>query len=49
LEQDDIERGRRNPTVKVIWNLAKALDNGPTALFAQAETFEDEGPKKPSG
>ena len=39
----DIERGRRNPTVKVIWKLAVALDSRPSALFQVAETFEAEG------
>ena len=33
----DIERGARNPTVKVIWKLAVALDTKPSALFALAE------------
>ncbi len=33
----DIERGARNPTVKVIWKLAVALDTEPSALFAVAE------------
>ena len=45
----DIERGRRNPTVKVIWKLARALDTGPSALFAQAETFEAKSLKDPRG
>ncbi|MBT8397569.1 MAG: helix-turn-helix transcriptional regulator [Gemmatimonadetes bacterium] len=43
----DIERGRRNPTVKVIWKLAVALDTVPSGLFAQAEAFEDGGLKEP--
>ncbi len=33
----DVERGARNPTVKVIWKLATALDTEPSALFASAE------------
>ena len=33
----DVERGARNPTVKVIWKLAVALDTEPSALFAVAE------------
>ena len=33
----DVERGARNPTVKVIWKLATALDTEPSALFAVAE------------
>ena len=33
----DVERGARNPTVKVIWKLAAALDTEPSALFAVAE------------
>ena len=33
----DVERGARNPTVKVIWKLAVALDTRPSALFASAE------------
>ena len=33
----DVERGARNPTVKVIWKLAVALDTEPSALFVLAE------------
>ena len=33
----DIERGARNPTVKVIWKLAVALDTKPSSLFAIVE------------
>ena len=33
----DIERGARNPTVRVIWKLADALDTNPSALFERAE------------
>ena len=33
----DIERGARNPTVRVIWKLANALDTSPSALFETAE------------
>ena len=33
----DIERGARNPTVRVIWKLANALDTSPSALFEMAE------------
>lgn len=32
-----IERGRRNPTLKVIARLAKALDTKPSKLLAAAE------------
>ena len=33
----DVERGARNPTVKVIWKLAEALDVQPSALFEGAQ------------
>ena len=33
----DVERGARNPTVKVIWKLAVALETEPSSLFAIAE------------
>ena len=33
----DVERGARNPTVKVIWKLAVALETEPSVLFAVAE------------
>ncbi len=33
----DIERGARNPTVKVIWKLAAALETEPSSLFSLAE------------
>ena len=33
----DVERGARNPTVKVIWKLAVALETEPSALFSIAE------------
>lgn len=40
----DVERGARNPTVKVIWKLAIALDTLPSALFGIAEgTLGDDG------
>ena len=39
----DVERGARNPTVKVIWKLAVALDTEPSALFAIAEGVAAEG------
>ncbi len=39
----DVERGARNPTVKVIWKLAVALDTRPSALFASAEEVAAEG------
>jgi transcriptional regulator with XRE-family HTH domain len=39
----DIERGERNPTVKVIWKLALALDTKPSVLFAMAEEVTKEG------
>ncbi len=33
----DVERGARNPTFKVIWKLAAALETEPSALFAVAQ------------
>ena len=33
----DVERGARNPTVKVIWKLSDALGTRPSVLFALAE------------
>ena len=39
----DVERGARNPTVKVIWKLAVALDTEPSTLFASAEGVAAEG------
>ena len=33
----DVERGARNPTVKVIWKLADGLETRPSALFGMAE------------
>ena len=39
----DVERGARNPTVKVIWKLADALGTRPSALFASAEDMENRG------
>lgn len=33
----DIERGARNPTVKVIWKLAEALEIQPSELLQIAE------------
>jgi transcriptional regulator with XRE-family HTH domain len=34
----DVERGARNPTVKVIWKLAEVLDTAPSELFRVAKT-----------
>ena len=39
----DVERGARNPTVKVIWKLAVALDTEPSALFTLAEGVAAKG------
>ena len=39
----DVERGARNPTVKVIWKLAVALETEPSTLFTLAEGVVDEG------
>ena len=39
----DIERGARNPTVKVIWKLADALETQPSVLFGIAEGVLGEG------
>ena len=33
----DVERGARNPTVKVIWKLALALETLPSSLFQYSE------------
>ena len=33
----DVERGARNPTVRVIWKLANALDTSPSARCETAE------------
>ena len=33
----DVERGARNPTVKVIWKLAEALETQPSVLLGIAE------------
>ena len=33
----DVERGARNPTVRVIWKLADALETNPSTLFELAE------------
>jgi len=33
-----IERGTRNPTLSVIWQLANALDEHPGELFKQEKT-----------
>ena len=35
----DVERGARNPTVKLIWKLATALKTKPSALFEKAEAI----------
>ncbi|MEX2374827.1 MAG: helix-turn-helix transcriptional regulator, partial [Dehalococcoidia bacterium] len=35
----DVERGARNPTVKVIWKLADALEVPPSTLFEIAQVF----------
>jgi len=40
----DVERGARNPTVKVIWKLADALETEPSALLGIAEGVLGEGP-----
>lgn len=34
----DVERGARNPTVKVVWKLAEALEVLPSTLFQTAES-----------
>ena len=39
----DIERGARNPTVKVIWKLAEALETQPSGLLGIAEGVLEEG------
>ena len=39
----DIERGARNPTVKVIWKLAEALDRVDTSLRAGASPRRQSG------
>jgi transcriptional regulator with XRE-family HTH domain len=39
----DVERGARNPTVKVIWKLADALETQPSALFGIAERVLGKG------
>ena len=33
----DVERGARNPTVRVMWKLADALDTKPSVLLGIAE------------
>ncbi|MBM4182906.1 MAG: helix-turn-helix transcriptional regulator [Gemmatimonadetes bacterium] len=33
-----LERGERNPTLKVLWQLAEALGTAPSALLADAES-----------
>lgn len=38
----DVERGARNPTVKVIWKLADALETTPDRLFERAERAWEE-------
>ncbi len=39
----DIERSARNPTVKVIWKLAEALETQPCVLLGIAEGVLGEG------
>ena len=39
----DIERGARNPTVRVIWKLAEALETQPSVLLGIAEGVLGEG------
>ena len=39
----DIERGARNPTVRVIWKLADALETQPSVLLGIAEGVLGEG------
>ena len=39
----DVERGARNPTVRVIWKLADALDTQPSVLLGIAEGVLGEG------
>ena len=39
----DIERSTRNPTVKVIWKLADALETQPSVLLGIAEEVLGEG------
>ena len=39
----DVERGARNPTVKVIWKLADALETQPSVLLGVAERVMGEG------
>ncbi len=39
----DVERGARNPTVKVIWKLADALETQPSVLLGIAEGMLGEG------
>ena len=39
----DVERGARNPTVKVIWKLADALETQPSVLLGIAEGVLGEG------
>ena len=38
----DIERGRRNPTVQVIWVLANGLDLTPDALIERSRRLIEE-------
>ncbi len=38
-----IERGRRNPTIQVIWLLAEGLEMSPGDLIKEAERCLDEG------
>ena len=39
----DVERGARNPTVRVIWKLANALETQPSVLLGIAERVLGEG------
>ena len=38
-----IERGVRNPTLKIVWRLAKAAGTRPSKLIGMAEGVPDEG------
>lgn len=36
-----IERGVRNPTMRIVWKLARALDTKPSTLLTEAEALLD--------